>query len=200
MVTHPSTNPTRPDLTSELLCLPSLFWAKIFSQIPPSPPSGFLLSVFSLYPRLASYCKYRISSNNNIEVIHGTHLFYYFANQKSKWKQFLQSSMFNLLSATLHLPRVYENLGCFARLSHSKLTGPSIWFCKEKHNKFKLKYHLILNDTALHYTTLHYTSLHSIVWSLNSGKLMNIQQWRERLCTYVCCMYVCKNVWMYVCM
>ena len=31
--------------------------------IPPSPPSDFLLSVFSLYPRSTCYCKYRISSN-----------------------------------------------------------------------------------------------------------------------------------------
>ena len=128
--------------------------------------------------------------------------------------------MFNLLSATasLHLPRVYENLGCFARLSHSKLTGASIWFYKKKHNKFKLKYHMILNDTALHYTVLHYISLHYIVWSLNSGKLMNKSVGNVcyvSLCMYVCmyvcmynyacvyvCMYVCiiMRVCMYVCM
>ena len=62
VVTHPSTNPTRPGLTSELLCLLSLFLAKIFSQTSPSPPSDFLLSVFSLYPCFASYCEYSISS------------------------------------------------------------------------------------------------------------------------------------------
>ena len=62
VVSHPSTNPARPGLTSELVCLPSLFLAKIFSQTPPSPPSNFLLSLFSLYPRFASYCEYHISS------------------------------------------------------------------------------------------------------------------------------------------
>ena len=51
VVTHPSTKPARPGLTSELVCLPSLFLAKILSQTPPSPSSDFLLSVFSLYPR-----------------------------------------------------------------------------------------------------------------------------------------------------
>ena len=35
---------------------------KSFSQAPPSLPSDFLLSVFSLYPRFATYCEYRISS------------------------------------------------------------------------------------------------------------------------------------------
>ena len=39
--------------------------AKIFSQTPPFPPSDFSLSVFSLYPRFASCCECRISSNNN---------------------------------------------------------------------------------------------------------------------------------------
>ena len=62
MVTHPSTKPARPDLTSELVCLRSLFLTKLFSQTLPSPPPYFLLSVFSLYPRFASYCEYRISS------------------------------------------------------------------------------------------------------------------------------------------
>ena len=56
--THPSTNPTRPSLTSELVCLLSLFLAKVFSQH--HPPIFY--SVFSLFPRFASYCKYRISN------------------------------------------------------------------------------------------------------------------------------------------
>ena len=50
VVTHPITNPTQP--------------AKIFSQTPLSPPSDFLLSVFSLYPHFASYCEYHMSSTN----------------------------------------------------------------------------------------------------------------------------------------
>ena len=62
MVTYPSTNPAGPSLTSELVCLPLLFLAKIFSQTPPSPPTDFILSIFFLYPRFASYCEYRISS------------------------------------------------------------------------------------------------------------------------------------------
>ena len=47
VVTHPSTNPARPGLTSELVYLTSLFLDKVFSQTPISPPSDFLLSVFS---------------------------------------------------------------------------------------------------------------------------------------------------------
>ena len=44
LVTHPSTNPARPDLTS----LSSLFL----------PPSDFVLLLFCLYCHFASYCKY----------------------------------------------------------------------------------------------------------------------------------------------
>ena len=56
--------PPGPGLISELVCLPSLFSTKIFSQTPPSLPSDFLLSVFSLNLRFTSYCEYRISSFN----------------------------------------------------------------------------------------------------------------------------------------
>ena len=38
------------------------------SVTPPSRPSDLLLSVFSLYPLFASYCKYNISSYSSINV------------------------------------------------------------------------------------------------------------------------------------
>ena len=46
VVTHPITNPARPSLISELVGLPSLVLKSLGKKIP-SPPSNFLLSVFS---------------------------------------------------------------------------------------------------------------------------------------------------------
>ena len=176
MVTHPSTNPARPDVTSELVCLPSLLLAKII--LSNTTLLSLRFTTLSVFP-LPSLCEGKGRTNIvflviiNIEafMVHTCFIILLIRNPHENY--FYRVPCFNLVSATasLHLSRVHKNLCCFARLSHSKLTGPSIWFYKKKHNKFKLKYHVILNDTTVDYTMLHYTSLHYIVWSLNSGKL-----------------------------
>ena len=48
-------------ITSELVCLPSLFLAKVLPSNTTLPSLQFSTLSVSLYPRFASYCEYRIS-------------------------------------------------------------------------------------------------------------------------------------------